>query len=1142
MNSRRLLAALLTVVALSAAPAPKARAADARSLTVKPVAPAEMILRQQRKGLTPHAVALSAIEREVLGKRLERQRLSRAFEAEMHAKAFRVGAGIDANRRPGWVSPQARAAKSGFGAFGTQALPQDTVRVAFIRIDFLEDRGGSASSGTGRFNLDPSDTLANPVDRPPHNRTFYRKHGEALSNYFDVQTYGRTRIEVDVWPAEEDSAYHLQDMADLGPWRFGNSIFRAAVDMMRLCFFAADSQSIAKSNRIPWDKYDRFMIIHAGSDLQSDLRGDSKEDIPSFTMFVDDTDRVIFPDSTTRPIDRVAFIPETINQDDAYGAINGVVAHENGHNFFGFGDVYDIQTALPTVGYWSLMDSGNLVGARLLSSTGEIFVVGLLPPSIDPFQRDFASLSTASLLNFREPGAADTAAFALHGSQRTNDFVKLRLSTDEYLILENRYLSPAAAVRLLQDDTTRVVLGPREPDRFEWDALLPGSGVLAWHIDESVIPFTTSLRVNPDFGFNTNHRRLGLQMLEADGLDDLGDVGSPFLLGSELDPFQASVMPTLTDDTSPSVRPNQGTRPHLRIDFLDDASDTMHVRVTRQWQPQGWPVVANFPPGGPRLLTIDVDGDGKKDVVWAGGDTITTDTSLQGLSVARDSAAIFAVRFDGRGLNGADSLDYAHLDRRPLGEVAAFAANPNAPTSPALVVATTQRYGASDVIGGRVWAFTSNGAPFANFPVTLPSPATTPPIVAHDLNNTALILVGCEDGRIRGLDVTGQLVVTSTTALSGPVSGRLAYAELPPVAVAGVPTPAAFRGYLAAADTNGQVTVLAMPTLAPITGWPRTVGSNGFAPDFLFMRTGGVGSNADADCGSTPSVFVHMHDRVWGFCASTAAPLEGWGTPLGDTLAAGLAAGDPDGDGFPEIVALTQRSKLVFLNRTGRPAPGWPRAASADEFRSSTPPVVVDVTQDGRPEMVALTASGVLSALDGNGRQPTGWPLATGAGAAGSLVATDLEGDGTLELVGPDRFGRLYAYTVGTLASGPAAPWLQLGADAGRTCYLAPLNTSTPLAPSAGPLVAGSLKAYPNPARQKPVQFAYQLTEDASVEVRILDASGHEVTRWTRQGRRADNLDRWDPTGVPAGLYVAHLRFSGPGGARTETVPLGIIR
>jgi M6 family metalloprotease-like protein len=81
-------------------------------------------------------------------------------------------------------------------------------------------------------------------------------------------------------------------------------------------------------------------------------------------MFVDDTDRVVFADTTLRPIDRVAFVPETINQDQAYGALHGVIAHENGHNFFGFGDVYDIETALPVVGLWSLMDSGNVVGGR----------------------------------------------------------------------------------------------------------------------------------------------------------------------------------------------------------------------------------------------------------------------------------------------------------------------------------------------------------------------------------------------------------------------------------------------------------------------------------------------------------------------------------------------------------------------------------------------------------------------------------------------------------------------------------------------------------------------------------------------------------------------------------------------------------
>jgi len=124
------------------------------------------------------------------------------------------------------------------------------------------------------------------------------------------------------------------------------------------------------------------------------------------------------------------------------------------------------------------------------------------------------------------------------------------------------------------------------------------------------------------------------------------------ILGGEFDPWQATVAPTLSETTIPNLLPNQGTHPHLRVDFLDDTSDTMHVRVARTWQPQGWPVFANFPPGGPDLLSIDLDGDGKQDVVWAGGDTTATDTSLAARAAVRDSAAIFCVRFDGKGLSG----------------------------------------------------------------------------------------------------------------------------------------------------------------------------------------------------------------------------------------------------------------------------------------------------------------------------------------------------------------------------------------------------------------------------------------------------------------------------------------------------------
>ena len=1127
---------LALLLILPAAPVPKARAAEARpaagaTLDVKPVAPAEALARDQRAGRPARAGALTAAERAILDQRLARQKAFRPQEEELHSRAARVGAGLDANRRPGWRP--AATSRRRFSTDGTAIAPAptDTIRVAFIRIDFLADRGGSASTGDGRFILDPADTIANPVDPPPHNRTFYRKHGEALARFYDVQSYGNVRVEVDVWPAEEDSSYHLSDMADLGPWRFGSSIFPQAVHMMRSCFFAADSQSTRKGDRIPWDKYDRFDIIHAGSDLQSDIRQDSKEDIPSFTMFVDDTDRVIFPDSTTRPIDRCSFIPETINQDQAFGALNGVIAHENGHNFFGFGDVYDIETALPVVGLWSLMDSGNLAGARVERPDGEIFAVGLLPPSVDPFQRNF--ILDQGLLQYRTPGPADTAAFPVMGSERHNDFVKLDLSSDEYVILENRYLSPTAAVHLQSDDTTHVVLGPKDPDRFEYDALLPGGGLLAWHIDESVIPFATSLRTNPDFGFNTNPRRLGIQILEADGLDDLGDLGSPYALGSNLDPYQASVAPKLSDTTIPNLIPNQGTRPHLNIDFLDDTSDTMHVRVTRTWQPQGWPVVANFPPGGPVLNAFDLDGDGRKDIVWAGGDSSVTDTSLTARAAVRDSAALFCVRFDGHGIAGADTFDFAHLDHRPRPEAAGVELGAGG----GVVVATTYHYGAADVVGGKVWAVGPNGAALPGFPVSLPSPASTPPVVYVD-GTGWFALVGCEDGRVRTVNSAGGISATSAVVAPGGVTGSLAAWTYGVNTGGGVLT-----GLVAVGSASGEVVVLGLGDLGELTRWSVAPAGSRFAPDFLWLVLGGSGPNSATLCAQKdPTLIVHTNDRVLAFCQESTVPLPGWGATLGDTLVAGLGAGDADGDGFPEVLVQTKHGRIAYLNASGHPSPGWPRDGSPEHFVTNTPPLAVDLTGDGRPEVVALNASGVIAALDGSGKTPDGWPLATGAGCSGSTVAADLNGNGTVTIVAPDRFNKLYAYSVpGTLAP-PATSWTMVGGDPGRTSALAPASTSSPAPATAGPLVSGSFKAYPNPARRKPVQFAYQLTEDASVEFDILDTSGHQVAHWTRSGRRSDNYEVWDPSGVPAGLYVARVRFSGPGGSRTESVPLGILR
>jgi M6 family metalloprotease-like protein len=1106
-----------------------AAAVRSAELSVRPVAPPQAAALAARRGLPARGVPMSAAERRFLERRLARHREGQALQRLV----MPLDRGIDFTPRA-WKRPGRSGARpSGGTSLRGLAIPApDTIRMAFLRIDFNADRGGTASTGDGHFDLSGPDTLLPPIDRAPHNGAFYRAHARALERYYAAQSYGRVVLKVDVWPAQGDSAYHLADMADLGPWKFGPDVYAAAVSMFRQMFFAADTQSAQRGERIPWDQYDNFMVIHAGGDLQSDVKTDSKEDIPSFTVFLGDTDRVVFADSAQwnrdRPIDRASFVPESDNQDDYFGALNGVIAHENGHNLFGFLDIYNVDNGYPMCGYWTLMDSGNLLGSRVLLRDGsEIYAIGLLPPSVDPFQRNFIGDG----MDIRVPAWGDT--LPITGNERSNVFYKLPLSSDEYVLLENRFLSLAdTLVNLDSDPATRVILGPKLPDSLEYDALLPGGGLLAWHVDESVVPFDRSLRVNPDYGINSNYARQGLQILEADGLDDLGDPGSPYILGSRLDPYQRSINPSLSDSTMPNLRPNTGARTHLRLEILDDADSTMRFRALRTWNLPHFPVVAHFPPGGPVPLAIDADGDRFPEICWAGGDTLHA-----------DSLCLFAVRADGTGLIDAVQ-SFATLDRRPLPVLAAAViGDPGLGTGPSIFAVTTRFNGAADTQGGRVWLVYHTGAPAPGWPVRLPAHATTPPVIAG-VWPSIVVFVGAENGRVYALNSAGAIIDSSDVALPGPIEGRLAFWQGPPaLQTSATGLVSSDTSWVAAGTSAGRVAVYRYDgSLHLQSGWPQSV-IGGEAPEFLWMRIGGEGANAEGNCaGAEPTLVVHVLDRLWAFCAE-GQPLPGWGASLGDSIVPGIAAGDPDGDGFPEVLVQTVHSGVAFVNRDGHPSPGWPRPSTGEDLRTASPPLAIDVQHDGSPEVVVLNGSGLLAAIRPDGHVPEGWPLSTGAGAAGALLAADLDRNSSLDLVAPDRDSLLYAYSLPVVANDPVAtPWTMLGHDPGRTSSLPPSSTPVPVAASAGPLSRGSLKAFPNPARRAPVTFAYTLSEPARVEFRILDASGHEVASFVRDGSRAENSVLWDPGALPAGLYVARIKFSGEGGSQVGLVPVGLIR
>ena len=1103
-------------------------AARAESLTARRVAVRPDASNPARHGAV-EAVPLTPDQQRHLADRERLWRSGRDLVTRGH-----VNWSPRARRRTGWHAPlPTRVIRNGV----EQALtPPDTLRVAFIRLDFLADRGGSASTGDGHFDLSGPDPNVPPFDRPPRNRAFYQSHAEALKRYYEAQSYERTIIEPEVWPRTPNAAYHLSDMADYGPWSFGQDIYGAAAHMFRDMFFAADTQSAQAGDRIPWDQYDRFVLIHAGSDLQSDVRQDSKEDIPSFTIGVADTDVVwihnVGAPGDSFPIDRCTIIPETETQDDFFSALNGVIAHECGHLFYGFFDVYDVESGLPVVGYWSLMDSGNQVGSLvLMPDSTEIFATGLLPPAIDPFQREF----TGDALRPVEVSYTDTTAIA--NIERNPDLRKVRLSSDEYLLIENRYLAPSAAVELEQDSTTHVVLGPKTPDRLEYDALLPGGGLLVWHVDESVIPFEsyfpldTSLRVNPDFGVNSNPARRGLSVVEADGLHDLGDLGSPYILGSPYDPFFLGNNTLLSDTTHPNLIPNTPTRPHVQIQFTDTLAMTMHLVASRAWQLPGWPIAASFPEGGPQLLAVDADGDHIAEICWAGGDPR-----------GPDSTSLFAVRVNGSGLFGPELL-FAQLDRRPLQPMAAIAIGAfvggGAPTDgPALFAVTTLAEGPdTTTAGGRVWLLDHTGQPVPGWPVTLPAIATTPPVIVG-IYPQSVVVVGAANGVIYTLGMDGS-ILDDRGALPAPITGRLA--------VRGNPVGGSM--VIAAADTAGDV--LMHPVCAygpcPLSVIPNlqfSVGVHGWDPDFLWIELDGATARSDAVCpGGGFDLVVRDGDRLHAFCSS-GYPIGGWGESLGDSLVPGLAAGDVDGDGFPDVIAQTRHSGALYVTRTGRPAPGWPKRGTREDFRTSSPPLALDLDGSGRTDLVTLNASGILTAFDAVGHVPPGWPLATGAGAAGAPLATDFTSDDfRFEIIAPDHLGLLYAYSLAAPGTSPVAnPWMMLGGDPGRSFALPSDRTgSAPVAVS-GPLVGGSFKVYPNPARRSPVTFAYSLTEPARVQIEIVDTSGHRVASFTRDGHQSNNVDVWDPGRLPAGLYVARVSFKGSSSERTEVIPVGVLR
>lgn len=508
-----------------------------------------------------------------------------------------------------------------------------------ILVDFQEESPDDPlTTGNGKFQLSPDPNYLYSIAAPPHNREYYEANMEAMRYYYLAVSTGSFDLQYDVWPKSK-AAYSLpHPMAYYNPPGASGDVF---VTRMEEYFHAAFILADTDDPEINFADYGHYIIIHAGSDWQHDILGDSPSDIPSFFINVGDGKEVVVDEGAHR-IYNACNVPATISQDfsqsgdgtiyrSGYGALNSVLAHEFGHSL-GFVDLYNVRSFQPMVGMFDIMDSGGsgLLMDGPLDDGSFVLVEGILPALPGAFSRNLVFgdyyRQNGLLLEAGELSPDRIIQLAATSKKQSGNniphTIRFDLNEKEYILVENRSVDPdgdgGTAVFSALDG--RVVLYPTpagdntNTPSYEYDYLLPsfikadgsavGGGIMVWHVNNEIIfdqgyydnegNFISNYANNT---VNTSYVNRGVEVLEADGLPDIGNQYSWYWTGTQYEYFhknkaklnstgqwlwwdnEASWRPRLSASTEPSLQADNGAPSLYWLDEISNPAAVMTLKL-----------------------------------------------------------------------------------------------------------------------------------------------------------------------------------------------------------------------------------------------------------------------------------------------------------------------------------------------------------------------------------------------------------------------------------------------------------------------------------------------------------------------------------------------------------------------------------
>jgi M6 family metalloprotease-like protein len=979
---------------------------------------------------------------------------------------------------------------------------QIVMRVLALRVEFEEenpDDPRTTGNGIFRNNSNGQDPILgldcngrpyyNPYYDPPHDWSYFNNQMRALASYVYAATYGKVRLE---WIVKPDSGlppykvphlisyYGDPNNMELGLVTFVRDAFRSADEDPSISFEDLDRNGVKDYLEGVWVRY---IIFHAGSAWQTDILGDSPYDLAAVTIppgaleYYLGRGYLVLNGGVDTVYD-ACILPETMSQDGLEIKLQGTLFHESGHNLFLLPDLYDTYGRGAGIGAFGIMTTGPYLEAEGVPS-------GIIPPLPNAWERTFMDFILKviygegfldnNVVVTIEPGQVfqevslypiqipvdsfvmekrRSGLYYVYGNFLENPYSKPRIAkipinSKEYFLIQNLETNIGSNDFVNCGDTIKVSgrwsNGVVVDFRGENDYLLPGDGLLVFHIDDQIIW--------NNYATNTVNavRPMGVYILEADHVQDFQRFNWDFTpysycwFGSPYDLYFEGNNTLISSTTLPSSVDNQGNKTYIEIFGISPKGYEMKFKVRLE---------KNLPPFPVRIGYSVVDSNSSRMIIdephesyLEGKDTLlialqnvyrksinlsTYDTTLVDsfglVSVVNYSGLVILI----------DTLKNTLFIKEPaIGDI-------NDDGYLDFLCAADKRrlilYTTKDADG--------NGRPDMLFSKVLPEEIVSVPSF-FTFNGQKVLGVGLLDNKYYILRSNGDsLFVLNTGAPAHNI-------------------PATNGSILFYQSVDGRLLILT-DRFDVYTVGTSNLTSSACSPVLVYDSTSG-GYRVISVNGLGYLTIYNERGATINTRKIAEKPLHG------------IAIGDIDADGNEDIVYVTEKY-LVATNKELATISKFPvRIDSTTTFQ----PLLADVDGDGFEEIILPTEKGINLYGYLQSDSLNYYPVSKGLNS--SPFIEDINKDNKPELMYITADGYIYAYPLPTLRSS----WRHYGYTSEHNPFIS-LPTEANLPPAENELVS-LIYVYPNPVFVPYITFRFKAQKGGKVDVKIYDFSGKKV-------------------------------------------------